>query len=83
MGVVHLDIQAGYNATANIRYNDSKKMMALIDFESLIEIPAWLGIMSKYGQYIQEGEWAFRFVVFWQCICMAFFAWIMQKNIRF
>jgi hypothetical protein len=76
IGIVHVDIRAGYDETSNIFCKLDKKgetaSMKLVDYESLVQLKKWKP-SSLDGRYIRkERRWNATRFVWWQCIIVAY-----------
>jgi hypothetical protein len=74
--IIHPDIRPGFDITSNIlcklEGNDTRAVIKLIDYESLILFEDWIAPEND-GRYVKPGPtWNATTFVWWQCICLAY-----------
>jgi hypothetical protein len=82
-GIIHPDIRPGFDVTSNIlcklEDNDTRAVIKLIDYESLILFKKWIA-PSHDGRYIaRSSSLNATMFVWWQSICLAY-AWDHQLD---
>jgi hypothetical protein len=83
IGIIHPDIRPGFDVTSNmlckLEDNDTRAVIKLIDYESLISFQYWIAPVND-GRYVKPGPtWNATTFVWWQCICLAY-AWHHQLD---